>query len=512
MSPPDPSPAKPAARPPLMSVVGMYATSKAYVYALRIVSGFVRPLLLSPELFGLWNLLALVIQYATYYLHLGCVTAMRFRLPYEWGRGNEAEGERIKGAVWLGSLVPYLVVSAAVLVAAAALVDQPPEVRAGLATVGLMVVMVWYQNWLVQILQARQTFAPITTVGYIGATVALTTSVPLILLWGIYGVYVSALVTQAVNLLYLHRHFREPVTEPFRWPVYRALTRQGFPIMAFDMASMLVRTGDRLLIGALLGTEQLGYYALAAFIFGILLEIPGVVREVLEPRMMEALSGIDDRTALETYLFKPMLNTAFYIPFLIGPAVLVAPFIDVVLPKYQPGVLPAQVLAVGGYFLAISFVVRGIIVANDWQGRALGPILAAAVVNAAGSAIVIAQGGGIVGVSVVSGLSYVLLLGLLLRLVARHHPARDAPWGRVLAGLLLPFGAMTAGLVGLLAAQEWLELNRWLAAVLQGGLFALAMLAVIVLGRRWLPEVAPPSLSPLLTRLRRRRGARPPAG
>lgn len=502
--PPAGGPNRPG-RPPLLGVVGMVAGARAYSYALRIVSGFVRPLLLSPELFGLWNLFALLLQYATFYLHLGCLQAMRFRLPYEWGRGNDAQGERIKGAVWLGSLVPHLLVAGATgLLALLPHWDAPT--RWGLVTVALLVAMIWYRNWMVQILQARQTFGPISAMEYLTASLGLALSIPLILWIGIYGVYISALVTEAATLAFLRHHCREPVAEPFGWRMYWSLTRQGFPIMTFDMASMLVRSADRLLIAGLLGTEQLGYYALAAFIFGTLLEIPGVVREVLEPRLMQDLSGLDDQTVLETYLFRPLLNTAHYLPFLIGPAVFAAPFIDVILPRYAAGVVPAQVLALGGYFLAITFVVRGIIVANAWQGRALGPIMTTALVNLVVSAGAIKLGGGIVAVAAVSAASYALLLGLLLGLVARHHPTRGAAWGRTLVGVISPFVVMSAALALLLWGQAALEINRWLAVVIQLGLFGAVMVGFIALSRRLHPQVAACTPAPLWRRLRHRRG------
>lgn len=488
----------------ILGTIASYSTSKVYGFAMRILTGFVRPLLLAPEMFGLWNLCALILQYVDYYLHLGAANATRFRLPYLWGRKEDEEAERVKGTFLIGSLVPHVVATVA-FVLVALLGDWETHVRAGVFTLAAISLLAWYHRYLGHVLQGRQNFRPIIRANYIMASLAFFLGTTLIYLFGIYGIFATALIDEAVVVLYLRYHCRERTTEGFRGSLYLSLVRQGFPIMAFDMASNLVRSADRLLIAAFLGTEQLGFYALAAFIFTALLEIPGAAREVLEPRMMQEMSSLDPGEVLRDYFFRPLVNTAHYIPLLIGPAIFVLPFIDIVLPRYVAGVLPAQVLAVGGYFLAISFVVRGVVVANEWQVRALAPIVVTALVNIGLNITVMEMGYGIVGVAAASSFSFVLLLVLLLGLVKRRHPRRDVAWAPQLLSLVWPFLAMVVLVGGLLALADALALNRWVAVALQLFVFAPLWIGFIRLAHGYNSLVRPADLGSALRWVRGKR-------
>ncbi|MGB0671672.1 MAG: lipopolysaccharide biosynthesis protein, partial [Rhodospirillales bacterium] len=279
----------------------------------------------------------------------------------------------------------------------------------------------------------------------------------------------------------------------------------GFPIMTFDMASNLVRSADRFLIAGLLGTEELGYYALAAFVFASLLEIPGAAREVLEPKMMHDMSEMEPADVLRDFLFRPLCNTAHYILFLIGPAVFLLPFIELVLPRYAAGVLPAQILALGGYFLAISFVVRGVVVANDWQRRALVPIFAVGLFNVALNGAAIKLGYGIAGVAAASSLAYAVLLVWLLALVKSRHPCRTLSWMPVLSGLVLPFLFLLILLGGLWQLGEAIDVNPWAEAVLLAVLAPVLTSLYIRVAAARNPYVDAPDYGRLLRRLRRRR-------
>lgn len=481
----------------ILGTIASYSTSKVYGFAMRILTGFVRPLLLAPEMFGLWNLFALILQYVDYYLHLGSANATRFRLPYLWGKGDNAEGERVKGTFYIGSLVPHLI-AAVVFVCVALFGQWELHVRTGLFTVAAISLLIWYHRYLGHLLQGRQNFQPIIRANYIMATLAFFLGTVLIYFFGIYGIFITALVDEAVVVAYLRYHCRERTEASFRGKLYLSLVRQGFPIMAFDMASNLVRTADRLLIAAFLGTEQLGFYALAAFIFVALLEIPGAAREVLEPRMMQEMSSMDPGEVLRDYFFRPLVNTAYYIPLLIGPAIFVVPFIDLILPRYVAGVVPAQVLAVGGYFLAISFVVRGVVVANKWQTRALVPIVLTALVNMGLNILAMKLGYGIIGVAAASSLSFVLLLVLLLGLVKRHHPSQDVPWTPQMLSLVWPFVVMMALVSSLLFLADALALNRWVAVIAQLVVFVTVMIGFIRLAHGFNPLVRPTDLRAIL--------------
>lgn len=104
----------------LSATIARYAGSKAYAFTMRILTGFMRPFLLAPELFGIWNLLALILQYVEYYLHLGCRGAMRFRLARLFAEKKTDEANQVVGAAYKGSLASHAIGSIATLILAVA--------------------------------------------------------------------------------------------------------------------------------------------------------------------------------------------------------------------------------------------------------------------------------------------------------------------------------------------------------------------------------------------------------
>ncbi len=80
-----------------------YSSSKIFRQILRVLTGFIKPKLLTPELFGLWNILSIIPAYASY-IHLGSRSSMRYLIPYHEAKKEEQKNSEIKGSVFYGSL------------------------------------------------------------------------------------------------------------------------------------------------------------------------------------------------------------------------------------------------------------------------------------------------------------------------------------------------------------------------------------------------------------------------
>ena len=111
-----------------------------------------------------------------------------------------------------------------------------------------------------------------------------------------------------------------------------------------------------------------------------------------------------------------MFHTAYLMPFLIGAVFFTLPVVvPLLLPRYINGILPAQIVVFGSYFVAMSYTARGVIVAYQWQLRALIIMLLALLVNVAVSIFFIKTGLGIKGVAIGGSISFcVLFIGLVV--------------------------------------------------------------------------------------------------
>ena len=173
------------------------------------------------------------------------------------------------------------------------------------------------------------------------------------------------------------------------------------------------------------------------------MNVPGVSREVIEPKIMEQKGQSASEIWIKEYFIQPAINTAYLIPFLIGGAFFSLPlFIKLVLPAYEAGIVPAHILLTGGYFLALSYTVRGVIVAMDLQLQAVWVMMIALFVNVVASILFIRADFGISGIALGSSLSFGVLWGSQLIFLCRRDLILKNLIVSHLLSLGLPFFAM----------------------------------------------------------------------
>ena len=418
-----------------------YASSSIFQKFLGLLTAFIRPKLLSPELFGLWNVLNVLPNYASY-LHLGSRSSMRFLIPYYESRGEDEKISSTKAAVYRGTFVPTLIF-AVVLILLALFLDLEVETRVGLAAISLVILFNWRFSYLVGVLKAHQEFRIISRSNYITAIAHFVLTATLIFFFGFYGALLSAILTVIVGIIYIQRFRTFRIHGPFQFSVFRSLVKTGFPIVIYNIISELFRTSDRFVILFMLGQETVGYYGIAIMVLGFSISIPAISREVVEPRLMESMDRADLARNLELYMTRPLMNTAYLMPFVIGPGILLLPFvIPIILPDYASGVVSAQILLLGGYFLAAGHVLRGVIVALGLQLKATIVAFPVLIVNIILSIMMVSWGYGIEGVALASSVSFLLMFTALFSFVWWQLRFRDHGLTKRFFWFFVPFPVM----------------------------------------------------------------------
>jgi O-antigen/teichoic acid export membrane protein len=470
----------------LAAGIAKYASSHIYRHVLSVFSAFIRTKLLTPQLMGLWNMLNIIPGYSMF-LHLGANDCLRFMVPYHEARGQQDKAEQLIASTFYGSLIPNLVLGCGLFLYG--LMSQSDTVtRAGIFTTSALVVFSWYYSFSITLLKARQNFSLITTTNYINSTMILLGSIILVFFFGLYGIYAAMLISYITVILFLEAKQPIRVRRGFDPVVFRAAIQTGLPIMLFSVITMVIRSLDRILVSWFLGLEQLGYYAISTMAAEFLMQIPGSAREVMEPRLMTEKASQTDEEMLRRHLFTPLLSSAYLMPFAIGPAAILLPtVVAFLLPRYTPGIAPAQIIVFGCYFLAFSFATRGIVVANHWQRQATVIMAGTVLVSAAISIGFIKLGFGLSGVALGSSISFLLLaLGQVVFLRCRCNYAHRA-WRRMAIGLCPPFMCTLALSVVLPLATA--HLNVFLAAGVNLLIFFASTTALYFLAARWLPEI-----------------------
>ncbi len=494
-----PLPRPGTATSPLVSIL-WFASSNFFRQGIAAATTLLRPVLMTPELFGLFTALRLVPTYADY-MHLGARDSMRYLIPLYEARGEHQRIQELRATVLTSSVIGAT--SLALLLFILALFsDWGTAERIGLAICASAVVLDAFYNHFFTELKGFQAFKEVGINNYLNAVAQLVFNAVLILSWGFYGALIAQSGTVIVLLIYMawrgHAHRRWGLN----LGVLKAAILLGGPSMLFDLALLMMRSTDRLVIVQFLGYQDLGYYGLGAMVMGYLLHIPGATREVMEARLFQDHGNGSPAVAFSQFVVQPMIMVGLTMPVLIGPVVLFLPaFIPWLLPDYAAGVPSTQILMLGGYFLAVSFPIRGILAAYGWQMWGAAMILGSVALHAGLSIMLIRLGLGIDGVAISAGISFAAAgLALFLFVVARLP---DRPPGLVRQGLatVLPFPLMLAVLFALRQFGDWLTWTVWPTLLAQLALYGLALL----LGAAFAAWVG---LIPL-DRLRRQKTPRP---
>ncbi|HIA11119.1 MAG TPA: hypothetical protein EYN69_03480 [Flavobacteriales bacterium] len=458
-----------------------FATSNLYRQVLGVLTTFFRPTLLGPELYGLFSLLNILPMYATYG-HLGTRTAMRFQIPQLTSTDPDLLANIKQNTLATTVTVNVLV---ALMVSLYALFYAPAGAhRDGWMLISVVIILNCVYEHYVSELKGYQQFVLVSRITYFRYTANFLFTVFFIYYWSFYGAVMALLLSVLLSLIQLNRYQPFSIPKQIRFETIVQLVKTGAPIVALDLVNVSLKSVDKLLIVLLMGTTALGYYALASMLIGFLMNIPGASREVNEQVLMSEHSSLSVYQQLSEYWLKPMRFTAYFMPILIVGAYYCVPtFVDLVLPDYHHAILPAQLLMVGSYFLALSYPCRGIIVANHWQKQAAKSGAVSVVLSALLIVTTISSGYQLPGVAVSAGAAYfTLFLILSLFIIIRFRQSVRA-FSTQMAELMLPFIVMVAGIATVNYFTEQLTVHPVFVSMVALILFMSGYLPLLFLGK-----------------------------
>ncbi len=463
-----------SSKTPMFNSMVAYAGSRYFRQVSGVLLAVLRPKLLGPTFYGLWTLFKVIPRYSRF-IPLGAREALRFYLPYHRERSEGDRVQTITNTVFVATGFLHIVV-AVVLLMVCLLWGFTKEAKFGLLCMALYLPLEFYVRHVISILRSEEKFGLIARYNYFESILIFVLTIPLLYWLRIYGVFIAVLGTRLILAIQMFRHGGLRARPSFNLKTYVEMVRKGFPIMMSDFCVDLIMTSDRIIIAVLLGQTSLGYYGIAIMLLAILIQLPGTAREIMEPQVMRDMDEHASESFVNEYLLKPLVNTAYLMPFMIGPVCLMLPAVlPLVLPKFLPGIVPTQVIALGVYFLALSFVPRPLIVANGWQSQVARYLPIVLVVNVGVSAALIKMGYGILGAALGSAFSFALLFFTLLIFVALKLTVRGDNWWRHIFALVLPFPVMCIVLFALSGTIPNLIANDFVSASVQSVVFICLM-------------------------------------
>ena len=324
-------------------LVSALAGGNLLASALRMAGALLSARAVEPAILGLSNGLALFLGYAPF-LQLGILNGLNRELPYYIGKGDHKRVRDLAAAAQAWALLIGLVVAGgAVGVAMFQLLHGNWMLAAGWVTNAVSAWLLFYGQLYLQLTyRTSGDFARLALANVLQHAAGLLL---VFLVWWLnfYGICLRSILVGLVQLAFLY-HWR-PLRLLPAWNRTHLLhlLKIGAPIYGVGQLYAWWATLDGTLVFANLGTEGMGFYALAVMVTSTMQLLPDSLGVVLYPRMAEQYGrGLQIREILAASL-KPILAATLAMSLLaVVSWALLPPVVRFLLPRYAGGIQAAQ--------------------------------------------------------------------------------------------------------------------------------------------------------------------------
>ncbi|WP_295882489.1 lipopolysaccharide biosynthesis protein [uncultured Thiohalocapsa sp.] len=457
--------------------------NQVYVTIGQFVIGIVLARLLGPSEFGIF---IAVTAFTTLF-----ILGVKFGVPQAIVQARSLTDEQVNAAFW------SICVLAAVFMGMAVLIAEPLSAVYGTARFasvmylmsGIFVLMP-FSAVALALLRREMRFDQVAVLNIVTLTVAAPFSIGAALLGaGAYSLVLSAFVSSLVNLVILMRFTRWRPGWPSLAPVRGLVGYSSFATVN-NVLALATQRVDNMLVGALLGTTQLGLYNRAFS----LARIPSdQFAESLGPLVMGSLSRIQDDIGWSRQLFFKAISAIAVVtmPLFVVLGVAGPDAIELIYGSaWAAAGHPLQAMVVGAVFLMLSVTLISFVNAQGLVRQAASVHLGVLLVTIVG--VLVLAPWGLMAIAIGISLREILFFVLLVRLLRRSRIALGfTELGHAVAPAMI--AATLACLAGLLARGPALEAfgaaSFGLLVALCAAVFGAYAVAVGVLMLAWRSHV-----------------------
>jgi O-antigen/teichoic acid export membrane protein len=369
--------------------------------------------IVGPKLYGLWSILLIILSYATS-SHLGILNAINREIPYSKGSGDIKRAEQLKRLGFASALTAGLVAFLVLIIISFLFSDHLFRnlLRVSAFFLFFQEIFLYFQIYL----QSDRRFFEAGIQQFIAAFLIPAFVLPLLFLrCSLYGLILGQLLAIVISLFVIARLIRFPFRPDFELKKTIPLIKIGLPIMLVGLAFSFLTSIDRWVIFKFLSPDDLGFYSLAATIFGAVMLLPLIVSTLIHPRMAERYG----KTKKYSFLIPLLVRGIFISLAILLPVILALFFIfpyGVIhfMPQYLPAIAPMKILLPGLLFLPLTYIFGSFFININKQIYYLMILFFAILLNLYLSISFVKIGLGISGVALgatITYITYILIIG-----------------------------------------------------------------------------------------------------
>ena len=460
-------------RDTLGTALGQYVARAAL-----LLRGVVAAAALGPLGFGAWNALNLLLDYGAY-ASAGALQGLDLDLPPAAARGDRERARRVMGGAWSVTLGGCLLFALATVVYLATGTRSiawtwgwgAPMLM--LFAVGLHLTIQYHTASLRAHGEFQRASAALAIQAVLGGGLGTALVGPT----GVWGLLWGWIAGSIAAMVCLRRGQVRPPVRPWGWGGGGALVRLGLPLAAYFLASLVLRSVDRIAFVRYAGTEGLGLYSLGLMASGLILYLPEAAAAVLFPRMSAAARGAREPEHTRAQVVRTQRALTLVLPPMVALGMVWAgPLIARLLPAFRDGIPALHILAIGALLLSASTLPGYSVLAAGPRGALLGMTCALAVGTAALVFSVAARDHRPASIALAAASGYAAFALGLVALALPGLCPRPGDRLRLVASSFLP--AAWAGALALLACALGAPDSAG-AALVRSGAVALAYLPVL---------------------------------
>ena len=423
-----------------------------------LIHGIVIAKFLGPALFGLRNVLLLMLKYETS-SDLGTYNAMVREVPYYRGSEKREKASRIMTSVFSVNMLYAMIAGLIFIFVSLYMRSIGMEAEYGdiVFFFGLFIIANKAKHYYSYKFIIDKKIILLSRLDIFSGINSVIICIPLVYYFSLRGLFVGLLIVDLVHigLILIIEKPRHSMSISF--PTIRELIKIGFPMTITLLSVTLLTSTDRIMVITMLSEEDLGYYGIAAIIIYIVYSVPEIIHSIFSPRFMEKLGQTKDPQQIKNYFIEPTVLIAYFIPYLLSAFYFSIHMpINYFLVKFVPSIQVVKILVPGLFFGAVSTLPLFICYALNTQIRIIFIAVPMILLNATLNYFFILTGWGINGVALGTDISNFVFCSLMIWYTLRQFSPSAGEHIRFFTLIYAPF---LYALILLLAIDDFLSLS-----------------------------------------------------
>jgi len=368
---------------------------------------------------GCWALLSVVLLYGMY-INMGINNALYREMPQCIGAKEVAKAGKIQNVTFSYLIVISLVGSVVIWILSFYLFTDP-LLKTGVKIVAVLVFVTQMYNLVLAILRARKQISILSKVVVFNSLFVAVFALPGAYLFNVNGFAAGMVVSTALSFYFSKRWGNISFSLEFDLGQIWHLLKIG---LAMFLSSILYHTFlsiDKIMIGKMLGIEQLGLYTIGIMAVRQIGSLPRFFSIVIFPHIQEKYGATKDVMEIKNMILKPTYLISRLGPVLLGVIIFLVQLVVLsVLPQFKDGLDVMKILVFGYFFIVVNEMSSTLLFTINKQ-KLLIPLYGIMIAVSIGmNYLFITFGWGITGVAFGTSISYLLFFLVVFTLASNH--------------------------------------------------------------------------------------------